>query len=585
MAVSNRNMPPRPAGGGGANRTGASRNPSAGNMQRNAGGGNVQRGNIQRGGMDDRRMAGGGAGANRTGAGGVRQTGSRRDVTDKKTKVIYYSEQNFDQTSNPKTLTKIMLGTLVALIIYSAVCVLVPLSMNFWILDIVCFIFWAVYFVSGIVKRRMFPQMSYKEASNYWTYEFTEEYKNRNVVLNDFKQLLSELVDRTTLIDDVSVEMVSYNPLIFEFSIRSSKATKQTVLSRVGSWGSKFGCTEGNVTAIGNTAYRVVYPREGVWNVLAGKKISPADANGETHAPNIDANPIGLRTNTMEEVYINNASQHTIVTGNTGTGKSNMFNMILYNLFPTDAVILFFDKKGSVEAGAMEDRCWSISTNEQADAWAEAVSLEIQRRAEYLKQNRGKKFTSPENAVNDDDALPFTEEFPPIIIAVDECHQWLQPAEGFKKANNLDTFLVKVAEVGRFAGITLMVAAQSARNASIPEYIRTNAAQKIAFQTTEELAQAAIGAAAQYCGDVYPSKIPTAQGLSGGGVGQFCLNSGETEGRPIPVKGYYITSKQITNAAKQYSINKRSDLPVVQLAKAIYAKAREKNPRLPENIG
>lgn len=500
--------------------------------------------------------------------------GNRRDTTEKKEKIIYFSQLNFDQTANDYLMTKVTIGTFVFLLVLAALAYFLHWGINAWLGIGIAFLFWCFYFFSSLIMKPKMAAMPYKDKKNYWTYELTEEYKQRNVVLNDFKRLIGTSLitpQDKVLIDDVSVELMSYDPLIFDFAIRSGRVTKDKIKHSVPSWAGQFDCETGTLSSTGINTWRIVYPRKGKWETLSGKKITPKDAVGETHDPSIDRNPIGIRTDNFQEVYIDNATKHTVVSGGTGTGKSNMFNMILVNQFPSDALILFFDGKGE-ECISGEKRWFSVTEIEQAQAWIGAIKNEMStngRRNKAKAAHKAKKFLPADKASTDPDAIPFSPDFPPIIIAIDECHSWCDMKDpsrvGF--AREMRAFLTGVAEKGRSHGITLLLAAQQPRDESMPSGAVSQAAQFIAFQQAASFEAYAFGNKGIDITACKPSEIPN---VDPDKIGQFAFASDETSNTAIPVKGYFITADTVEKSAETYSNKKRWNNPVVQDAARRY---------------
>lgn len=525
----------------------------------------------------------GGAGARPGGMGapgGNVGLGNRRDVTEKKEKIIYFSQLNFDQTANDYLMTKTTIGTFVVLVILAVLAYFFGWGINAWLGIGLAFLFWGFYFFSSIVVKPKMAAMEYKDKKNYWTYELTDEYKQRNVVLNDFKQkIATELIkpNDKVLIDEVSVELASYNPLIFDFAIRSSITDKE-VKQKVPNWAGKFSCETGTVTNTDINTWRVVYPREGMWKTLEGRKVSPNDVLGTHHEPTISYNPIGVRTDTRQEMYITNADCHTVITGDSGFGKSNTFNLILKNQFANEALLLFFDFKQS-EAPAVNDRCFSVIRYEQMLAWKPAIMAEISRRNSILTKQGAKKFLPASEASSDPDALPFTADFPPIIIAIDECGMWCESGTREEKTAFKD-FINEVSRVGRSAGVTLICGSQSPRDSDIPDLVKRNSTQFIAYHQTSETVKAAIGKE-RTPSEADPSSIPNKKPNGGGGVGQFALVAGSTNDMAVPVKAYFVTAQDIISEAKNNKNKKKTNLKVVQHAMREYDEIKSKS-KLPQ---
>lgn len=513
----------------------------------------------------------GGAMGGAPGGGGL---AARKDATDKKDRVIYFSQMNFDETTNDYTMTKATIATFVLILLAIAATWFFGWGINAYIGCGLALAFWLVYFIASLAVKHKMVRMPYKEKKNYWTYELTPEYKNRNVVLNDFKKNIAQQLlpgDKTVHVEDVSVDIISYDPLAFDFSIRSNKKDEE-IIRTVPSWGSKFNCEAGSITKKGINRWNVVYPRKNKWETLAGRKVSPKDAIGDTHDPSVLYNPIGIRTDTYKEMCISNADAHTVITGGSGYGKSNTFNLIIRNLFPQEALILFFDMK-RVEAAAVNDRVFAVVNHAQAIAWYGALRKEMDERNDYLVSKGAKKFLPPAEAANDPDAIPFSQEHPPIICAVDECGMWLS-GTGRDQKKFQDEFLHAVARTGRNVGVTLVVGSQTPRTTDIPDLVRRNSTQFIAYRQPAETEAQALGLSKIDASMARPSDIPQRDGVPSG-VGQFAFVGSQTNDESVPVKAYYVTAEEMTSTAKEYKNKKKTNLKIVRHAMKRYEKVRK----------
>lgn len=504
---------------------------------------------------------------------------SRRDVSEKGVKSNYFKSTNWAESKNEYRMVKITFGSLAFILALGAAVYFLNLGERALILVGIILFFWVAYFLNGIRVIHKFRSMPIKERSKYWTYELSDAYRDANVKLNDFKQQLasSQLIDNTTLIDDVGVELVSLDPLIFDFSLRSAKATEQNIKSTVANWAAKFSAHSGEVTRLDNISYRATFPMKGSWQILDGKMINPSMALSErTQEPGINWNPFGVRTTTMEEIAVVNASQHVMITGISGYGKSACLNAILKAIMedPNDVLIVFFDGK-RVEAEAVKARCWAVFSEEQARAWCEALTIEIGRRQHYQSVQGKKKFVTPDRVHKDADAAAFSDAFPPIVIVVDECAMWLSGTD-YKFQNMFSTFIGSISRVGRSNGMTLIVASQEAKTTSIPSDVRFNIDQRIAFKLNSGVEdEHAIGDFDK--GEPKPSEIPEKTPTGGGGIGQCCARTATTNGRVWPVKAYYVSGDDLTATAKRTAYKKKR-YPVVQAAEKLYnTKFKNKN--------
>lgn len=173
---------------------------------------------------------------------------------------------------------------------------------------------------------------------------------------------------------------------------------------------------------------------------------------------------------------------HWLIGGSTGTGKSNLMNVLFSTLIsfytPQELRILSIDLKGGLELGAYKDTPHIIGAPvEELEDCAEALAqmeAEMQRRFGLLKAVGAKDLYSY-NRICTDNPLPR------IVIVIDEFARTVDAGDLTKR---IHSSLMQLTSMSRAAGINIIVCTQDPRVDTLPGKIKSNLVVRIAMHTT-----------------------------------------------------------------------------------------------------
>lgn len=182
----------------------------------------------------------------------------------------------------------------------------------------------------------------------------------------------------------------------------------------------------------------------------------------------------GYRSVSLEDMV------HLGVSGETGSGKSVFLRSLVTQLMVTnrDAVIVGIDFKGGAEFSFFEGLGNFVCVDEYDGATNALRSVydEYKRRVALVR------------ASECDSVYQLSESIASIIIIIDEAAEFWQSDKGVSRVVLQDAFgyVDKLARLGRFAGIHLVVCTQRASADVIPPQIRSMLTTRVVFKVSQK---------------------------------------------------------------------------------------------------
>ena len=187
--------------------------------------------------------------------------------------------------------------------------------------------------------------------------------------------------------------------------------------------------------------------------------------------------------------------RHLLIAGTTGSGKSVMTNTLIMSLLfrnaPSDMRMIIIDPK-HVEMVAYNDIPHLLTpvindTSKALSAMKWAVG-EMDRRYSQMAEEKVKKITDynakMEQKQKDgaDGSDPATAKMPYIVIVIDEMSDLMMQA-----SKELEPLIVRIAQLGRAAGMHLVLATQKPIVKVITGLIKGNIPSRIAFRVLSSM--------------------------------------------------------------------------------------------------
>ena len=238
---------------------------------------------------------------------------------------------------------------------------------------------------------------------------------------------------------------------------------------------------------------------------------------------------------------------HLLVAGTTGSGKSVMTNVLLSSLLyhnsPADLKLLIVDPK-QVEMAQYEDiphlLAPVITSVDKALSALKWATNEMERRYKLMADERVKNITSYNSKMmKNGGQVTMTDEegneqqhdggrMPYIVVVVDEMADLMMMA-----GKELETFIVRIAQKGRAAGIHLVLATQRPEVKVVTGLIKANIPGRIAFAVNNGIDSR-----------VMLDKTGAEKLL---GSGDMLFLTTEMMGKPRRVQGAFMSDKEIAD--------------------------------------
>ncbi|NUO81224.1 hypothetical protein HUU05_14185 [candidate division KSB1 bacterium] len=175
---------------------------------------------------------------------------------------------------------------------------------------------------------------------------------------------------------------------------------------------------------------------------------------------------------------------HLGVSGESGSGKSVFLRSLITQLLVTEpeAVVVGIDFKGGAEFAFFENlgNFVCVDEYESAGAVLRLVFAEYQRRVALI---RGSECDSIYQL-----RLSQGLYLPPVVIIIDEAAEFWQSDKGTARVVLAEAFgfIDKLARLGRFAGIHLVVCTQRASADVIPTQVRSMLTTRVIFKVSQK---------------------------------------------------------------------------------------------------
>ena len=177
---------------------------------------------------------------------------------------------------------------------------------------------------------------------------------------------------------------------------------------------------------------------------------------------------------------------HTLIAGETGSGKGNLLQSILLQLAatndPRSLRIKLIDPKQGADFFWMEetphlDGRIIVSPDDAVEAFEDLVA-EMDRRYERIVGARARDIDGYNRKVAANEGLPR------IVVAHDEMASWMQGSETYRAS--VEAALTNLASKARAAGIHIVLVTQRASQEAIPPSVRENLGNKLCLKVASD---------------------------------------------------------------------------------------------------
>ena len=187
---------------------------------------------------------------------------------------------------------------------------------------------------------------------------------------------------------------------------------------------------------------------------------------------------------------------HLLIAGSTGSGKSVCMNTLIVSLLlrfsPDELQMIMVDPKvvefedykrlpHLITPVINESRKvpialrWAVT--EMENRYKVLARAGVKKLADYNKRPR------PETPELDDDGIPLPEKMPILVVIIDELAE-LMMSDSRKDA---ETYIARIAQLGRAAGVHIVVATQRPSVQIVTGVIKANLPTRIAFRVSQSM--------------------------------------------------------------------------------------------------
>lgn len=202
---------------------------------------------------------------------------------------------------------------------------------------------------------------------------------------------------------------------------------------------------------------------------------------------------LGLLEDSGKFAYLDlkKAAPHLLIGGGTGSGKSNVLNIMLLDLAltnsPNDLRMVLMDPKGGSELGVFEYlphvEQFVKTKEEAADILVRLADLMDKRFKMFdAKASELGSFAKIPDLVTYNQKVSKEDRLPRIVVVIDEFADWFID-KSFKDVAN--TSITRICAKARAAGIHLILATQRPDNDVVDTKLRNNLGNQIALKTRD----------------------------------------------------------------------------------------------------
>ena len=176
---------------------------------------------------------------------------------------------------------------------------------------------------------------------------------------------------------------------------------------------------------------------------------------------------------------------HLLIGGSTGSGKSVAINTMIMSILmratPAEVRMILIDPKRvelSMFNGLPHLKVPVVTTPKEAAAALSWAVNEMDRRLKLLEKARARNIGEYNQSFIDGKLDEGAEEMPYLVIVIDELADLMMVA-----AKEVESSIVRIAQLARAAGIHLIVATQRPDASVVTPLIKANITNRIAFRT------------------------------------------------------------------------------------------------------